>query len=84
MLFILFYLYYCYCYYHCCYYYYYYLMQGDRMWAFGVGLFLVRIASENLQLTAAYGLSSGLTIFFLGPLVGDWVDNTPRLKGMLN
>ncbi|XP_025095515.1 solute carrier family 40 member 1-like isoform X3 [Pomacea canaliculata] len=53
---------------------------GDRMWAFGVGLFLVNIASENLQLTAIYGLSNGLTIFFLGALVGDWVDTTARLK----
>lgn len=56
--------------------------QGDRMWAFGVGLFLVNIASENLQLTAIYGLSNGLTIFFLGALVGDWVDTTARLKGV--
>nr|KAG5714171.1 hypothetical protein BaRGS_018388 [Batillaria attramentaria] len=53
---------------------------GDRMWSFGVGVFLVSIASENLQLPAVYGLSSGLTIFFLGALVGDWVDSTPRLK----
>ncbi|XP_025095565.1 solute carrier family 40 member 1-like isoform X2 [Pomacea canaliculata] len=53
---------------------------GDRMWSFGVGLFLVRIASENLQLPATYGLASGLSIFLLGALVGDWVDSTPRLK----
>ncbi|XP_076461583.1 ferroportin-like isoform X2 [Babylonia areolata] len=53
---------------------------GDRMWSFGIGLFLVSIASENLQLPAVYGLSSSLTVFFLGALVGDWVDHTPRLK----
>ncbi|KAK7109675.1 solute carrier family 40 member 1-like [Littorina saxatilis] len=53
---------------------------GDRMWSFGVGLFLVRIAGDNLQLPATYGLASGLAIFLLGALVGDWVDSTPRLK----
>ncbi|XP_076460392.1 ferroportin-like [Babylonia areolata] len=53
---------------------------GDRMWSFGVGLFLVRIAGNQLQLPAIYGLSSGLAIFVLGALVGDWVDSTPRLK----
>ncbi|KAL8622387.1 hypothetical protein ACOMHN_041715 [Nucella lapillus] len=53
---------------------------GDRMWSFGIGLFLVSIASEDLQLPAIYGLSSSLTVFFLGALVGDWVDHTPRLK----
>ena len=51
------------------------------MWSFGVGLFLVRIAGNNLQLPATYGLASGLSIFLLGALVGDWVDSTPRLKG---
>ena len=59
------------------------LFQGDRMWSFGVGLFLVNIASQNLQLPAVYGLASCLTIFFLGATVGNWVDHTPRLKGRL-
>ncbi|KAK6166093.1 hypothetical protein SNE40_022863 [Patella caerulea] len=53
---------------------------GDRMWAFGVGLFLIEIASESLQLTALYGLSSAFTYLFFGALVGDWVDKTARLK----
>ncbi|XP_046573527.1 solute carrier family 40 member 1-like [Haliotis rubra] len=53
---------------------------GDRMWAFGVGLFLIKISPESLQLTASYGLASGLSVLFLGALIGDWVDNTPRLK----
>ncbi|XP_046326039.2 solute carrier family 40 member 1-like isoform X2 [Haliotis rufescens] len=53
---------------------------GDRMWAFGVGLFLIKISPDSLQLTASYGLASGLSILLLGALIGDWVDNTPRLK----
>lgn len=50
------------------------------MWGFGVGLFLVNIASNSLQLPAIYGLSASITIFFMGAVIGDWVDNTPRLK----
>ncbi|XP_013065016.1 solute carrier family 40 member 1-like isoform X1 [Biomphalaria glabrata] len=53
---------------------------GDRMWAFGVGLFLINISSESLQLTAAYGLSMSLSVLLFGALVGDIVDETPRLK----
>ena len=51
------------------------------MWMFGIGMFLVRIADDSIQLSATYGLVTGLAIFFFGALVGDWVDNTPRLKG---
>ncbi|CAL1527364.1 unnamed protein product [Lymnaea stagnalis] len=53
---------------------------GDRMWSFGVGLFLIKISPESLQLTAVHGLSMGLSVLFLGALVGDIVDETPRLK----
>ena len=49
---------------------------------FGMAMFgLVRIADDSIQLSATYGLVTGLAIFFFGALVGDWVDNTPRLKG---
>lgn len=51
------------------------------MWAFGIGLFLINISPESLQLTAIYGLCIGLSILFFGALVGDIVDETPRLKG---
>lgn len=51
------------------------------MWIFGMGMFLVRIADDDLQLSATYGLATGLAIFLFGPLVGHWVDSTPRLKG---
>ncbi|BFY97245.1 hypothetical protein BsWGS_00285 [Bradybaena similaris] len=53
---------------------------GDRMWSFGVGLFLINISPESLQLTAAYGLSIGLSVLLFGALVGDIVDASPRLK----
>ncbi|KAL4225216.1 hypothetical protein ACF0H5_015907 [Mactra antiquata] len=53
---------------------------GDRMWAFGVGLFMVIIYPESLLLTAIYGLSMGCSVLLFGALVGDWIDKTPRLK----
>ncbi|XP_014778449.1 solute carrier family 40 protein member 1 isoform X2 [Octopus bimaculoides] len=53
---------------------------GDRMWSFSVGLFLIEIAPENLRLTATYGLLSGIMIFFMGAIIGNWVDKTERLK----
>ncbi|XP_035824645.1 solute carrier family 40 member 1 [Aplysia californica] len=53
---------------------------GDRMWTFAVGLFLVIITPDSLQLTAVFGLTMGMSVLLLGPIIGDWVDNTPRLR----
>ena len=53
------------------------------MWSFAVGLFLVAINPNSLLLTGIYGLVQGVTVLLLGPLVGDWVDTTARLRGML-
>lgn len=52
------------------------------MWQFGVGLFLVIISPDSLFLTALYGFVMGAAVLILGPLVGDWVDRTPRLSGV--
>lgn len=53
---------------------------GDRMWQFGVGLFLVIISPDSLFLTALYGFAMGAAILIFGPIIGDWVDRTPRLS----
>ncbi|XP_005093972.1 solute carrier family 40 member 1 [Aplysia californica] len=53
---------------------------GDRMWAFGIGIFLINISPESLQLTAASGLSRGISVLLFGALIGDIVDVSPRLK----
>ncbi|GFN75308.1 solute carrier family 40 member 1 [Plakobranchus ocellatus] len=53
---------------------------GDRMWSFGVGLFLINISPESLQLSASYGLSMGISTLLFGSLVGDIVDKSARLK----
>ncbi|XP_045169878.2 solute carrier family 40 member 1-like isoform X2 [Mercenaria mercenaria] len=53
---------------------------GARMWQFGAGLFLVIINPDSLLLTAVYGFVMGASMLLFGPLVGDWVDRTPRLS----
>ena len=52
------------------------------MWHFAIGLYLVELTPGSLRLTAIYQLISTLSIIIFGPLVGDWVDANPRLKGM--
>lgn len=51
------------------------------MWHFAIGLYLVELTPGSLRLTAIYQLISTLSIILFGPLVGDWVDANPRLKG---
>ena len=52
------------------------------MWQFGVGLFMVIISPDSLFLTAAYGFATGGAVLLFGTLVGDWIDKTPRLRGI--
>ncbi|XP_055887894.1 solute carrier family 40 member 1-like isoform X2 [Biomphalaria glabrata] len=56
------------------------ISQGDRMWIFAVGIFMVHITPDSLQLTAIYGLTMGTTVLLGGPLIGDWVDNSTRIR----
>ncbi|XP_078260222.1 solute carrier family 40 member 1 [Rhinoraja longicauda] len=53
---------------------------GDRMWHFAVSVFLVDLYSNNLLLTAVYGLVVAGSVLLLGAIIGDWVDKTSRLK----
>ncbi|CAL1531470.1 unnamed protein product [Lymnaea stagnalis] len=53
---------------------------GDRMWTFAVGIFMVHITPDSLQLTAIYGLTMGTTVLLGGAIIGDWVDNSTRLR----
>ncbi|XP_063428264.1 solute carrier family 40 member 1-like isoform X2 [Mytilus trossulus] len=53
---------------------------GDRMWSFGVGLFLVRLSPGSLRLVAIYGFSKGASVLLFAAIIGDWIDNTPRLR----
>lgn len=58
-----------------------YQFQGARMWWFGVGLFIIEVAPNSLQLTAIYGFSNGGALLLLSTLVGDIIDRTARLTG---
>lgn len=59
-----------------------FLFKGDRMWQFGIGLFLIELEPDSLQLVAIYGFISGAMTLLLSTLIGDWVDRTARLKGI--
>ena len=52
------------------------------MWSFAVTLFLLRLFPESLLLVGIYGLIMQLVVIVFGTIVGDWVDNNPRIKGM--
>ena len=51
------------------------------MWAFAVTLFLLRLFPESLLLVGIYGLIMQLAVVIFGTIVGDWVDNNPRIRG---
>ncbi len=57
------------------------LLQGVRMWSFAVGMFMIDLSPDTLRLTAIYGLAGGLAITLTGPIMGNWVDRYPRMKG---
>jgi len=50
------------------------------MWGFAVGLYLVFISPNSLQLTAIYGFLTSITAILFGAFIGRWVDKTERLK----
>ncbi|CAC5397402.1 SLC40A1 [Mytilus coruscus] len=53
---------------------------GARMWWFGIGLFIIEVTPDSLQLTAIYGFSNGGALLLLSTVVGDIIDRTARLK----
>ena len=55
---------------------------GDRMWQFAVPLLLLDLDTSKLTLAAAYGLVTSATVLIFGPVVGDWIDRTERLKAI--
>ena len=48
---------------------------GDRMWAFGGGVFMTYLdQSESLRLVAIYGFATCLTVIIFGAAVGNFID----------
>ena len=54
------------------------------MWWFGIGLFLIEVTPNSLQLTATYGFTNGGALLLLSAVVGDIIDRTARLSGRFN
>ena len=54
---------------------------GDRMWSFAVALFMIELSSGSLMWPAIYGLTRSLSVVFLGPAIGQWVDRNQRWPG---
>ena len=56
---------------------------GDRLWAFGIGIFMNKLDPSNLQLVAVFGFVMSISVIFFGPAIGGWVDRTKRLKSAI-
>jgi iron-regulated transporter 1 len=52
---------------------------GDRLWAFGIGIFMNLLGPKDLRLVAVYGFSTSVSIIFFGATIGRWIDRTERL-----
>ena len=52
---------------------------GDRIWAFSVGIFMNKLAPENLRVVAIYGFVISISVIIFGALIGNWIDRTKRL-----
>ena len=55
---------------------------GDRLWNFAVGLYLVKLTPDSLQLAAIYGLVLTASSILFSPVVGDRIDHSNRLKAV--
>ena len=53
---------------------------GDRMWNFAIGLYLIKLTPGSLRLAAIYGLAWTSFAIVFTPIIGVWIDHTPRIK----
>ena len=53
---------------------------GDRLWSFGMAIFVNKLDASNLRLPAIYGFVISISVIFLGPVVGSWIDKSKRLE----
>ena len=51
-------------------------------WWFAGGLYMMKLAPENLRLTAMYGLIIAASVICFGASVGNWIDKTRRITGI--
>ena len=56
---------------------------GDRIWAFAVGIFMNKLAPENLRVVAIYGFVISVSVIIFGAMIGNWIDRNKRLLACL-
>ena len=52
---------------------------GDRIWAFAVGIFMNKLAPDNLRVVAIYGFVISISVIIFGAMIGNWIDRNKRL-----
>ena len=52
---------------------------GDRIWSFAVGVFMSKLAPENLRVVAVYGFVISVSVIVFGAVIGNWIDRNKRL-----
>ena len=52
---------------------------GDRIWYFAVGIFMNKLAPDNLRVVAIYGFVMSISVIIFGALIGGWIDRNKRL-----
>ena len=52
---------------------------GDRIWFFAVGIFMNKLAPENLRVVAIYGFIISISVIIFGAMIGSWIDRNKRL-----
>ena len=52
---------------------------GDRIWSFAVGVFMSKLAPENLRVVAVYGFVISVSVILFGAVIGNWIDRNKRL-----
>lgn len=57
-------------------------MWGGRAFEFTVALSLLSLHPSSLLLTSLFGLTDSAAVFLFAPIIGAWVDNTPRLRAV--
>eukprot|EP00300_Choanocystis_sp_HF-7_P003276 c12500_g1_i1.p1 GENE.c12500_g1_i1~~c12500_g1_i1.p1 ORF type:complete len:542 (+),score=101.95 c12500_g1_i1:41-1666(+) len=57
-------------------------MWGQRTWQFAIVIFLTLVFPNSLRYVSVLGFTQSLTLMCLSPLVGEWADDTPRLKAI--
>ena len=52
---------------------------GERIWSFAVGVFMSKLAPENLRVVAVYGFVISVSVIVFGAVIGNWIDRNKRL-----